>query len=289
MVEGNAAMTNPYRPHLLRIASMRDETADVRTLTLHFADGGEGASFPDWNPGQFGEYTVFGAGECVFAIANPPHREAGGAPSVECTYRAIGKVTHALRDLDVGSVVGFRGPYGNAFPIDDWKGRDLVFLGGGIGMAALRAALLAVLGRRDDYGEILILNGARTVADMVYREEMPEWAETDGVKVVRTVDPGGETEEWDGEVGLIPKVFERQGLAPDGRIVIACGPPIMLHFLFQSLESLNYSPEQVVTTLENKMKCGFGHCGRCNVGSFYVCRDGPVVSWEQMQALPADF
>jgi NAD(P)H-flavin reductase len=102
------------------------------------------------------------------------------------------------------------------------------------------------------------------------------------------VDPGGETADWDGEVGLIPEVFERQGLAPDGRIVIACGPPIMLHFLFKSLEKIGYDPQQVITTLENKMKCGFGHCGRCNVGSFYVCRDGPVVSWEQMLALPDD-
>ena len=279
-------MVNPYRPYLLRIAAMRDETPDVRTLTLRFTDENEGARFPAWDPGQFGEFTVFGAGECVFALANPPARD--GAPVLECTYRAIGKVTNALRGLDVGDVIGFRGLYGNAFPLEDWQGRDLVFLGGGIGMAALRAALLTVLGRRSDYGEILILNGARAVADMVYKEEMPEWEQLDGVRVVRAVDPGGETEAWDGEVGMIPDVFERQALAPDGRIVIACGPPIMLHFLFQSLEKLGYSPEQVITTLENKMKCGFGHCGRCNVGSFYVCRDGPVVSWEQMRALPDD-
>ena len=124
---------------------------------------------------------------------------------------------------------------------------------------------------------------------MVYKEEMPGWQEAEGVSVVRTVDPGGETEGWDGEVGLLPKVFETLSLDPADRIVIACGPPIMLHFLFQSLEKLGYAPEQVVTTLENKMKCGFGQCGRCNVGSFYVCRDGPVVTWEQMRALPADY
>jgi len=279
-------MTNPYRPHLLRIAGMRDETPDVRTLTLRFVDDEESARFPGWDPGQFGEFTVFGSGECVFALANPSDRD--GAPTLECTYRAIGKVTSALRGLDVGRVIGFRGPYGNAFPLADWRDRDLVFLGGGIGMAALRAALLSVLGRRSDYGEILILNGARTVTDMVYKEEMPEWEKLDGVQVVRAVDPGGETEDWDGEVGLIPDVFERQGLAPDRRIVVACGPPIMLHFLFKSLEKAGYTPQQVITTLENKMKCGFGHCGRCNVGSFYVCRDGPVVSWEQMRALPDD-
>ena len=142
MAEASTAMINPYRPHLVRIAAMRDETPDVRTLTLHFADEVAGASFPAWEPGQFGEYTVFGAGECVFALANPPDRERAGAPTLECTYRAIGKVTTALRGLDVGQLIGFRGPYGNAFPLADWHGRDLVFLGGGIGMAALRAALL---------------------------------------------------------------------------------------------------------------------------------------------------
>ncbi|MHC4137765.1 MAG: FAD/NAD(P)-binding protein [Planctomycetota bacterium] len=289
MADSSAVMYNPYRPQLLRIAAMRDETPDVRTLTLRFVDEDEGARFPGWEPGQFGEFTVFGAGESVFALANPHRRERGAAPTLECTYRSIGKVTGALRGLDTGHAIGFRGPYGNSFPLHDWQGRDLVFLGGGIGMAALRAALLSVLDHRSDFGEVMILNGARTVADMVYKEEMPEWEKLDGVRVVRTVDPGGETEDWDAEVGLIPDVFERQGLSPDGRVIVACGPPIMLHFLFKSLEKTGYSPEQVVTTLENKMKCGFGQCGRCNVGSFYVCRDGPVVSWEQMQALPADF
>jgi NAD(P)H-flavin reductase len=288
MAEPDTSMINPYRPHLLRIAAARDETPDVRTLTLSFVNQAEGAAFPRWEPGQFGEYTVFGAGECVFALANPPLEQEAGVPTIECTYRAAGKVTHALRGLDVGHVIGFRGPYGNAFPLNAWRGRDLVFLGGGIGMAALRAALLAVLARRSEFGELLILNGARTVADMVYQQEMSGWAEIDGVRVVRTVDPGGETGDWDGDVGMIPEVFERQGLAPDGRIVVACGPPIMLHFLFRTLEKIGYAPEQVITTLENKMKCGFGQCGRCNVGSFYVCRDGPVVSWERMLALPAD-
>jgi NAD(P)H-flavin reductase len=272
----------------MRITGMRDETPDVRTLELNFADPTAAAAFPLWEPGQFAEYSVFGAGECVFAIANSPGSTDADAPLIECTFRAIGKVTFALRDMQEGQVIGFRGPYGNAFPLADWKGKDLVFLGGGIGMAALRASLQAVLEKRGDYGEVVVLNGARTVADMVYRNDMPDWEAIDGVRVVRAVDPGGETEDWDGEVGLIPDVFGRLELKPDNRIVIACGPPIMLHFMFLALEKLGYSPQQVITTLENKMKCGFGHCGRCNIGSFYVCRDGPVVSWEQMRSLPDD-
>ncbi len=279
---------NPYRPALLQIESVRKETPDVNTLTMRFADDGDANLFSGWKAGQFGEFTVFGSGECVFALANPAVREPGSDVELECTFRAIGKVTHALRDLDVGDVVGFRGPYGNAFPLDAWRGRDLVFLGGGIGMAALRAAVLHVIERRGEYGDVVVVNGARSVEEIVYREEMPTWAGIGKVRVVRTVDPGGETEDWDGEVGLLPDVFERLALDPEGRVVVACGPPVMLHFLFEALDKMGYAPQQVITTLENKMKCGFGQCGRCNVGPFYVCRVGPVVSWEQLLALPDD-
>ncbi len=286
------AIANPYQPSLVRIHEFFDETPDVRTLRLQFVDDNEAGAFAGWEPGQFGQFTVFGAGESVFALANAPWRPNGdqaSAPTIECTFRMVGKVTSALRAMSKGQVIGFRGPYGNHFPVDDWKGKDLVFIGGGIGMAALRSAMLEVIDRKSEFGEIVILNGARSVGDMVYTEEMPSWQEVDGVKVVRTVDPGGETEGWDGEVGLLPNVFEGLGLDPDGRIVIACGPPIMLHYLFLSLGKVGYSPDQVVTTLENKMKCGIGHCGRCYVGPFSVCRDGPVVTWAELNELPKDY
>jgi sulfhydrogenase subunit gamma (sulfur reductase) len=285
MIEGN-----PYRPHLLRIADMRDETPDVRTLGLTFVEPDTVPAVPAWTPGQFGEFSVFGEGESVFAISNAPP-STGTRPSelrIECTFRAVGKVTHALRRLSQGDTIGFRGPYGNGFPIDSWRGRDLIFVGGGIGMAALRSPLLEALRRRPEFGSIIVLNGARTVADLVYAKEMKEWERIDDVRVVRTVDPGGEGPGWKGQVGVIPEVFKGLGLKPDGRIVVACGPPVMLHFLFIALEALGYSPDQVVTTLENKMKCGIGLCGRCNVGPFYVCTDGPVVTWAQLNRLPKD-
>jgi NAD(P)H-flavin reductase len=280
---------NPYHPNLMRIAGFSDETPDVRTLRLEFAEPDEAEAFAGWQPGQFGQFTVFGAGESVFAIANKPWHAGGGPPTIECTFRAIGKVTHALRAMSPGQTIGFRGPYGNHFPLDEWKGKGLVFIGGGIGMAALRSAMLEAIDRKAEFGDIVILNGARTVADMVYKDEMPGWQEVDGVNVVRTVDPGGESDGWDGEVGLLPKVFETLGLDPADRVVIACGPPVMLHFLFLSLEKEGYSPDQVVTTLENKMKCGIGHCGRCYVGPFSVCRDGPVVTWAELNELPKDY
>jgi len=275
---------NPFLPHLVRIATARDETPDVRTLRLEFLESDTARAF-QWEAGQFGEFSVFGSGEAVFTLANAPTRPG----YIECTFRAIGKVSGAIRGLSLGEVLGFRGPYGNRFPVEQWRGRDVLFVGGGIGMAALRSPLQHVLDNRGDYGEVVVLNGARSVADMVYQGEMKEWAGIPGVRVVRAVDPGGETPGWDGEVGLIPHVFERLGLQADRRVVVVCGPPVMLHFMFLALERMGYAPEQVVTTLENKMKCGLGLCGRCNIGRVFVCRDGPVFTWAQMRALPKDF
>ena len=278
----SGAGRNLFMPHLMRIADAHEETPDVRTLRLDFVS--PEASGLTWRAGQFGLFSVFGAGESVLTIANPPGRSG----HIECTFREMGKVTNALRSLSLGQTVGFRGPYGNSFPVEEWRGRDLAFVGGGIGMAAVHAPLRHVLDHREDFGDVVVLNGARTVADMVYEEEMREWEKLERVRVVRTVDPGGEAAGWNGEVGLIPDVFERLGLEPDGRVVVICGPPIMLHFMLLAAERLGFPPEQVVTTLENRMACGIGQCGRCNVGRFFVCRDGPVVTAAQLKSLPAD-
>lgn len=275
------AVKNPYMPSIFTIDEIRDETPDVRTLRLRPING----SSVSWRAGQFAQFTVFGVGECPFTFANSPTR----AEYVECTFKRMGKVTSALRELGVGDVVGVRGPYGNFFPLESWRGRNLIFIGGGIGMAALRAPLQFILDHRNDYGEILILNGARSVADLVYKEEMKEWSAVDGVKLVRTVDPGGETPDWDGEVGLVPHVFEKIAPPPNDSVVMTCGPPIMIHFMLLALEKLGYPKECVVTTLENKMKCGFGKCGRCNVGTVYVCKDGPVFTAAQLEQLPKEF
>ena len=269
-----------YVPQLMRISAQRDETSDVRTLRLDQLN----RTPLSWRAGQFGFFSVFGLGESAFTIANPPTR----GDHIECTFREMGKVTAGLRRLTVGQVIGFRGPYGNSFPVEEWRTKDLIFVGGGMGMAALHAPLRYVLDNRDDYGEVVILNGARGVADMVYTEEMKEWAAIRDVQVVRAVDPGGETPEWDGEVGLIPQIFEKLGPQPENHVVIVCGPPVMLHFMLQSLDRLGFHPEQIVTTLENRMKCALGHCGRCNIGPFYVCRDGPVITAAELKLLPPE-
>ncbi len=277
-------MTNPYLPRLVRVLSLKDETPDLRTLRLAFEDPVLRDRF-SFVPGQFGQYSVFGAGEAVFTIASSPTRRG----YFECSFKLMGKVTTALRDVEVGQTIGFRGPYGNGFPMEQMKGRDLLIIGGGVGMAPLKGLIEFCLDNRGDFGHVTILNGARTVADLVYKEEMVNWSRQEGVTLIQTVDPGGETPEWTGKVGLIPTVLEQLAPAPDGKIAVVCGPPIMIKFTLQVLDRLGFPPGRIVTTMENKMKCGIGKCGRCNIGPLYICRDGPVFTAEQLSRLPKDY
>ncbi|HEX2999557.1 MAG TPA: FAD/NAD(P)-binding protein [Armatimonadota bacterium] len=279
-------MDNFYQPYLMTVAETRDETADVRSLRLEFQDEAARKSFR-FQAGQFGLYSVFGQGECVFCIAH----SAAHPEYVECSfsYRWGGKVTEALSKLSVGDTMGFRGPYGNSFPIEELQGKNLVFMGGGIGMAPIRSIFTTCLDQRDQFGKILLLNGARSVADLVYKQEMQEWMARTDITVAKTVDPGGDTPDWDGRVGLLPAVLEELAPSAKDARALLCGPPILIRFALQSLAKLGFPKEHIFTTLENRMKCGVGHCGRCNVGGFYVCKDGPVFRASDLDELPSEF
>jgi NAD(P)H-flavin reductase len=279
-----AAAATIYEPHLMTVAGIVDETGDTRTLRLEFQDERlrEGFAF---RAGQFGEYSVFGAGEATFCIASPPTRPG----AIECTFKTVGKVTAALRDLNPGDTMGFRGPYGNWFPVDDWRGKDIVFVAGGIGLAPVRCVIWNVLDRREEFGDVTIVYGARTVADLVYKRELKEWASRADVRLVTTVDPGGEETGWDGEVGFVPDVLRAAAPGTRGAVAVVCGPPIMIKFTFPVLTDLGFTDDDVFTTLEMRMKCGVGKCGRCNIGPVYVCKDGPVFTAAQIAALPAEY
>jgi NAD(P)H-flavin reductase len=279
-------MENLYKPYLMTVADRRDETADVRTLRLEFQDEAVRESFR-FQAGQFGQYSVFGQGECVFCMAQPATRPG----YIECSfsYRWGGKVTNALSKVDVGDTVGFRGPYGNCFPLEELHGKNLIFVGGGIGMAPIRSIFETCLDQRANFADILLLNGARSVADLVYKDQTQEWIAREDITCVKTVDPGGETPDWDGRIGMIPAVLEELSPSSDNARVLICGPPIMIRFALQSLEKLGFTKEQIFTTLENRMKCGVGQCGRCNVGSVYVCKDGPVFRASELDQLPPEF
>jgi NAD(P)H-flavin reductase len=275
---------NLYQPNLMTVSEVIDETPDTRTLRLDFADAGIADSF-EFRAGQFGEYSVFGAGECTFCIASSPTRRG----AIECTFKSVGKVTNAMRDLGVGDTMGFRGPYGNHFPVDRMEKESVVFIAGGIGLAPVRCVIWNVLDLRDRFADVTIVYGARSVSDLVYKRELSEWASRDDVKLWQTVDPGGETPDWRGEIGFVPAIVEKAAPRADNAWAVVCGPPVMIRYTLPVLAKLGFPPERVLTTLENRMKCGVGKCGRCNVGPVYVCKDGPVFTAEQLATLPAEY
>lgn len=278
-------MDNIYQPYLMTLQEITQETSDIKTFKLALRDGGQAELPFAFEAGQFGVFSVFGKGEAPFGIANPPTR----AGYVECSVKRVGKVTSALHDLSVGDVIGFRGPYGNSFPIKSMVGKNLVFVGGGIGMAPLRSLLWNCIDRRSEFGDIALVYGARSVADLCYKQELQEWVDMPDVNTVLTVDPGGEDESWKGEVGFVPTVLEKVHPSPENTVVITCGPPIMIRFVLVSLANMKFEPAQIITTLEMKMKCGLGKCGRCNIGPAYVCKHGPVFSFAELKELPDEY
>lgn len=274
---------NIYLPYLMTIDKITHEAPGVKTFKLKFQNEEEANSF-SFKAGQFGEYSAFGEGESTFCIASSPTRKG----YIECTFREAGKVTTGLAALEEGSTVGFRGPFGNTFPIDEWKGKNLVFIAGGIALPPMRCVIWNSLDLRQNFKDITIVYGAKSVNDLVYKEELKEWDEREDVKLVTTVDPGGETPDWKGEIGFVPSIVEKVAPSPENTIAIVCGPPIMIKFTFPVLTKLGFKDDQIYTTLENRMKCGVGKCGRCNVGKLYVCKDGPVFSKEQLNSIPAE-
>lgn len=277
-------MENLYLPNLVTIEDIYEETPDVRSFKLVFRDEKTRDSF-DFKAGQFGLYSAFGLGESTFCIASPPTRKG----YFQCTFRKTGRVTSGLLDLSVGDTMGFRGPYGNHFPIDEWKGKNIVFVAGGIGLPPVRSVIWNCLDKREEFGDITVVYGARTVSDLVYKNELKHWQERPDMTLITAVDPGGQTPDWTGKVGFVPTVLAEAAPKAENTVAVTCGPPIMIKFVLNALNKLGFRDEDVYTTLENKMKCGVGKCGRCNVGDVYICKEGPVYSAAEIKRMYNDF
>jgi NAD(P)H-flavin reductase len=277
-------MNNIYKPDLMEVVAVRRQTSDVKSVRVRFRDPERAASF-HFRVGQFGIFSAFGSGESVFNICSSSTWTDG----LEFCFRKVGRVTEALWEIEEGDTIGFRGPYGNGYPVEEWRGRNLIFLGGGIAMPPIRCAIWYALENRDDYGDITVVYGARTVGDLVFVDELDEWARRPRVRVVRCVDPGGETPDWSGEIGFVPTVFERAQVPAGDAVVLVIGPPIMIKNTLPVVDRMGIPRASVYTSLENRMKCGVGKCGRCNAGPVYVCKEGPVFSMEELSALPQDY
>ena len=270
---------NIYLPWIATITEVRPETPDTSTFVVAIDNSQLRESFT-YLPGQFAELSIFGVGECPVGIASSPTWEG----ALEFCVRAVGTVTNAIHDLDVGDKLGVRGPLGNSWPTSEIEGKDLLFIGGGIGLPPLRSLIHYVLDNRERYGAVEIIYGARSPQDLVYKQELKQWEEQSDVDLYVTVDAGDGT--WEGPVGFVPPFLREINPTPENKVAFTCGPPIMIKLVVEALEEMGYVDANIVTTLEMKMKCGVGKCGRCNIGDRYICRDGPVFSFEQLRQIP---
>lgn len=270
---------NPYLPEMATIQEVIDETPNIKTFRVTFNNPEAMKNFT-FEPGQVGQLSSFGTGESTFVINSSPTR----MEYLQFSVMRTGEVTGKLHSLRKGDQVGVRAPLGNHFDYESMKGKDIVFVGGGIGMAPLRTLLMFMLDNRKDYGKITLLYGARSPKDMAFSYELPEWLERDDLDTHLTID--APFEGWEHTVGLIPNVLLDIAPSPKNCVAITCGPPIMIKFTLQALDKLGFGDEQIITTLEKRMKCGVGICGRCNIGTSYVCMDGPVYTYAQLKKLP---
>lgn len=270
-------------PQVATILDIRNETGaeDVKSFRIALDDPAS-----EWvhRPGQCAMISVFGVGESMISITSSPTK---GWP-LEFSIKRAGRVTAALHDAQVGDKVGLRGPYGNHFPTADWKGKDLLFIAGGIGLAPVRCLIDYCLAHRADFGRVDIIYGCRSPGDLCFKPDVFErWPQEKDTHVHLTVDKGDD--EWTGPVGFVPAFVEEIKPSPKNAVAITCGPPIMIKFVLQSLAKLGFTDDQIITTLELKMQCGVGKCGRCNIGDKYVCVDGPVFSLSQIKEMPNEF
>ena len=277
-------MSNPYIPHLAVIKDLHRETdsaRSIKTFKVVFMDKEVKNTFKH-RPGQCTMVGIAGVGESMISICSSPTQKG----YLQFSIMKTGKVTSALHELEKGDSITVRGPYGNAFPVDDWKGKKILTIGGGIGQAPLRPIINYVIDNRKDYKDLDIIYGARSPEELVFLKELKKLRKGDTAKVHLTIDKKAKS--WKGNVGFVPQYLLDLKPSPKNTIAITCGPPIMIRFVLENLVRLGFESDRIYTTLENRMKCGIGKCGRCNVGSVYVCKDGPVFSYSQYKELLPD-
>ena len=270
---------NIYAPHLVAIKKVRDEAEGIKTFTLVFKNSAAGEVF-DYRPGQFGEVTVFGVGEAPISITSSPVNKG----YLELTIAEVGKVTRALHLKQEGDTIGFRGPYGNGFPLDEVAGKDILFVAGGIGLAPLRSLINQMFAERNKFGKISILYGARYPALLCFRDEFKRWAEHENSEMLLTVDTAPDNS-WQGNIGVVGSLLPKVKINMENTVAFVCGPPIMIHFVILDLLKMGFKEDRIITTMERRMECGLGKCGHCNIGEKYVCLDGPVFSYQQLKEL----
>lgn len=274
-------MKNPYVPAEAVIQAIKDQTHDVRTYTLAFIDPRTQVDF-SYRPGQFNMVTLPGYGEAPISFSSEAFRRT----TFDHTVRGVGVLTNSLARLGVGGVVGIRGPFGTSWPLEQARGRDLVLITGGIGLAPLRPVIAEILNRREEFGSLEILYGARSPDDMIFTDEFAGWSSQPGCKLLLTVDRAPEGREWPHKVGVVTTLLDDLRATPKNSIIMTCGPEIMMRFVVKGLLQRKFFSNQIYVSLERRMHCGIGKCGHCQVGPKFVCQDGPVLPYSEARVLP---
>ncbi len=280
-------MKNPYLPYPVRIKEIVTETEDrnLKTFKFQFLNTSDEEAFA-YTPGQFAELSVPGKGEIPIGIASSPTEKG----YVTFTVNKVGLVTRHLHNMNEGDVMGIRGPLGNWYPWDEMEGKNVVIIGGGFAFTTLRSSIVYMLhpDNRSRFGDITVVYGARSPGMLLYKEELAAWEQRDDIHMHITVD-GTDDPDWKYNVGFVPTITEQKITSSENAIAIVCGPPVMIKFTQPVLEKLGFPPERIILSLEMRMKCGIGICGRCNIGDKYVCKDGPVFSLAQLKEMPSEY
>lgn len=267
---------DPMLPQLYRIQRVRREIADTFTLELRPDNGG---AIPSFASGQFNMLYVYGVGEIPISISGDPGRRE----SFVHTTRAVGTVSRAMHELNPGDVIGVRGPFGSPWPVEQAMHKDVIIVAGGIGLAPLRSAMYLITAQRKKFGKVVLLYGARTPEDILYRRELEQWHAHFDLEVYVTVDH--ETGSWHGSVGVVTRLIPRAPFDPTNTIAMVCGPEIMMRFTTAELEKSGVAAERIYISMERNMKCAVGFCGHCQFGDHFVCKDGPVFQYGKVQDL----
>lgn len=277
---------NLYIPMLTTVKNIVSENKvnDIKTLELEFKKEEDYGNF-NYIPGQFAEISLIGKGESPIGIASSPTEEG----SIKFTIKKMGTVTSEFHNCNIGDVVGVRGPFGNGWPIEEMKGKNIVVIGGGFAFSTLRSLVIYLLDEkyRKDYKKITVIYGNRDSSEVLYRNVLEEWKKHDDIEVVLTIDR--EEEGWKEKVGFVAAIVKEVAPSSDNAIAVVCGPPIMIKTTIAVLEELKFNDEHILNSLEMRMKCGVGKCGRCNIGNKYVCIDGPVFSLAELKKLPTEY
>lgn len=264
-----------FVPELAEIVRTEELTVTEKLFEIRFKNKRELGHLP----GQFVEVSVFGIGEAPISISSSPTKSG----SFELVVRRVGNVTGALHRLGKGSIIGIRGPFGNGFPMAELKGRDLLFVAGGLGLVPSRSLINYVLDNRDSYGRVIILFGAKTPSERLFLKELSLWEERRDVEFLETVDRSEGN--WQGHVGVITTLFPEINVDPQKTYAVIVGPPVMYRFAILEAMGKGIHGERIIVSLERKMKCGVGKCGHCQIENLYVCQDGPVFRYSEIKGL----